>query len=353
MAKAANLSTEHTYTGGPSLTSRERLKRLAGGEPVDRPAISFWRHFPSQDQDPRQLARATIDFQNEYRLDLVKLMPSGMYSVVDYGVATGEPDPVTGARARVGGSIGSVADVAALAGRNGMGPSLKAELEAAAAVRQAVSADVPVIETIFSPLTMLAKLSPEPLTSTLTELGDRARSVLDKLADDVIAFAEASLRGGVDGFFYATQWANHELDDDAVYDEYGVGYDERILGALRPASELLMLHLHGSLPRFELAGRLPVDWVNWEDRDSIPSLAAASQAAPVGLAAGLPRDAAPYTDKHVEQACARYVEDAVVATGGDRLLLAPGCVLHQDVRPDVQHALRRSVDGYGAASRER
>lgn len=353
MTMPANLATAGYYTHGPGLTPRDRLKRLAAGKKVDRPAISFWRHFPSEDQDSRRLARATIDFQNEYRLDLVKLMPSGMYSVVDYGVTTGSPDPVTGARARVGGSIATMADVAGLARRDGLGPSAKAELEAAAEIRQEISGDVPIIETIFSPLTMLAKLSPAPLTSTLRELGDRVHPVLDKLAGDVVTFAEASLRAGVDGFFYATQWANHVLDDDEIYDAYGVGYDEQILGALRPESKLIMLHLHGSLPRFELAERLPVDWVNWEDRDSVPSLAGAGRTVAVGLAGGLPRDAAPYTDNHVAHASAQYVDDAVAATGGSRLLLAPGCVLHQDVGPNVMRALRQSVERYTATSEER
>jgi uroporphyrinogen decarboxylase len=341
------------FSAGPALTPRERLMKARSGEAVDRPPISFWQHFPAQDHDPRLLARATVDFQNEYELDLVKLMPSGMYSVVDYGVATGQPDPVTGARARVGGSIETMADVAAVARHQGLGSSVKAELEAAERVRQELSGDVPVIETIFSPLTMLAKLSPAPLAFTLIELGERSRQVLDKLAEDVVAFGQASLRAGVDGFFYATQWANHALVDDAIYDEYGVGYDEQILRALRPDASVIMLHLHGSLPRFELAGQLPVDWVNWEDRDSVPSLAGASRTPSVGLAAGLPRDAAPYTDDHIEHACARYVDDAVVETEGARLLLAPGCVMHQNVGPTILSALRRTVDGYAAANGER
>ena len=273
-------------------------------------------------------------------------MPSGMYSVVDYGVETGHPHPVSGARARVGGSIKTMADVVALARHKGMGPTLKAELEASERVRQGLSDDVPILETIFSPLTMLAKLSPAPLLFTLMELGDRCRPVLDKLAEDVVEFAQASLRAGADGFFYATQWASRAVFDDALYDEYGAGYDEQIVQALRPESKVIMLHLHGSLPRFELAEELPVDWVNWEDRDSVPSLAGASQTPSLGLAAGLPRNAAPYTDNHVDQACTRYVDDAVAATKGSRLLLAPGCVLDQNVGSNVLSALRQAVEGY-------
>ena len=76
---------------GLTLTPRERLGRSQRGEALDRTPISFWRHFPNEDQDPGRLVEAMLAFQERYQLDLVKLMPSGMYSVVDYGAITSPP----------------------------------------------------------------------------------------------------------------------------------------------------------------------------------------------------------------------------------------------------------------------
>lgn len=339
-----SVSSPNQFFSGPPLSPRERLHRSRRGEIVDRPPMSFWRHFPQYDPYPDQLAKATIEFQEKYKLDLVKLMPSGMYSVTDYGVITGEPDPVTGARARVGGAIKTMADVLRIASQKFANNSVMAEVQVATEVRQTINCDTPVIETIFSPLTMLAKLSPAPLEFTLFELGQRCGPVLEKFADDVVEFASSCLDAGVDGFFYATQWASTSLLDDSLYHEFGLTYDSKIVSALRPRSKLLMLHLHGSLPRMELAQELPVDWVNWEDRDSVPSMATASQTLPVGLAGGLPRSAAQYGNS--AQACCRYIDDAVYETTGSRLLLAPGCVLGQDVSSLVLRSLRECVEGY-------
>lgn len=323
------------------LTKRDRLARAARSEPVDRPPISFWRHFPEVDQDPVTLAQAMIDFQTRYDLDLVKLMPSGMYSVVDYGVVTGEPNPVIGARARVGGDIADVHDLLALPAVHPTRGSLGAELQVIRRVKGALDPDVTVIETIFSPLTMLAKMSPAPLSVVFERLGPRVSDVLKQLADDVIAFAQQCISAGADGFFYATQWAETELLTDEQHEQFAAHYDMAVLETLR--EHLVMLHLHGAFTRFELADRYGVDWVNWEDRDSLPSLAPARAMTSAGLAGGIPRASTSLSGNPALSA--RYIGDSIAAMGSDsRLMIAPGCVLHQDVTPAAMQAMRQAVD---------
>ena len=39
-----------------AMTRRERLLATFAGEPVDRPAVALWRHFPGDDQRPADLA---------------------------------------------------------------------------------------------------------------------------------------------------------------------------------------------------------------------------------------------------------------------------------------------------------
>ena len=69
------------------MNKRERVYAAMQGRPVDRLPISMWRHFHKQDQEPDQLAQATLDFYRRYDLDLIKVTPSGLYAIEDWGAA--------------------------------------------------------------------------------------------------------------------------------------------------------------------------------------------------------------------------------------------------------------------------
>jgi uroporphyrinogen decarboxylase len=68
------------------LNHRERLETsLAGGNP-DRPPVALWRHFPVDDQYPENLVKSTLDFQETFDFDLVKVSPASSYCLKDWGV---------------------------------------------------------------------------------------------------------------------------------------------------------------------------------------------------------------------------------------------------------------------------
>ncbi|MHB8313370.1 MAG: uroporphyrinogen decarboxylase family protein [Candidatus Dormibacteria bacterium] len=325
-----------------TLSPRERLSRSQRGESLDRTPISFWRHFPDEDQDPTQLIEAMLAFQERYRLDLVKLMPSGMYSVVDYGAVTSPADPSSGARGLASGPIHDMSDFESLAPAALDRGSLGTQLSVAKAVRQAVPTDVPVIDTVFSPLTMAAKLSGRSAQEMIDSSPTALHRGLERLAADCEAFAQADLSAGIDGIFFAIQWAGRGQLSAAAQEEFGIRYDLRVLSALRPQSAIIMLHLHGPEPEFSLAGRYPVDWVNWEDTETPPSLADALGLTSAGLAGGITRTPAELTSS--SDIALATIRSAIAATGGTRLLLAPGCVLPQESSALVLDTVRHAVD---------
>ena len=67
-------------------TRRERLMAAIRGEPVDRPPVALWRHFPGDDQRPEDLAAATVAFQRRYDFDFVKVTPASSFCLRDWGV---------------------------------------------------------------------------------------------------------------------------------------------------------------------------------------------------------------------------------------------------------------------------
>jgi len=70
------------------MTKRERLEATFAGEPVDRPAVALWRHWPVDDQRGDELARASLVFQHTFDFDFIKVTPSSNYCVAGYGAET-------------------------------------------------------------------------------------------------------------------------------------------------------------------------------------------------------------------------------------------------------------------------
>ena len=67
-------------------THRERIQTTLAGSLPDRTPVALWRHFPNEDQNPEALAAATLNFQEAYDFDLVKVTPASSFAVKDWGV---------------------------------------------------------------------------------------------------------------------------------------------------------------------------------------------------------------------------------------------------------------------------
>jgi uroporphyrinogen decarboxylase len=288
----------HTGRAHAAMTHRERVEAALRGLPVDRPAISLWRHFPGQDDTGQRLADATIQFQNQYDVDLIKLMPTGMYCVVDYGVEIALADDDVGSTHFVSGPIREPADWGRLPDVSPTRGFLREQVEAVKILRCRLGADTPIIQTIFSP--------------------------------------------GADGFFFATQLATRSALPTGVYERLGIPYDRKVLDALRSGSWCTVLHLHGLDPMFDLADVYPVDAVNWHDRETTPSLTEALQRTRRALVAGIARRGVIAQEK--PEAAAAEVRDAIAQTEGRRIVVAPGCVIPTTAPAESMLAARRAVE---------
>jgi len=309
----------------PSLNHRARITAAIRGEAVRPVPVAFWHHFPDADGDPATFAEATVAFHRRYQLDIVKLMPTGMYSVMDYGVAVRPSDDDLGTTAYVSGPIADETDWARLPSASPTRGMLARQVAMVSRVRAALGPDVPIIQTIFSPLTMAWKLAGGNVELILRADEAVIHRALAGLAADVVAFGQACLDAGVDGFFFATQLASRASLPRDTYASLGEPFDLRVLETLRPRAWLQVLHLHGQEPYFELADRYPIDVVNWEDRETPPSLAEAARMTSRCLLGGVVRGNALATATATE--IAGQVSDAVAQVGGRGLIVGAGCVI--------------------------
>lgn len=324
------------------MTHRERIRATLAGDEVDRPPISLWRHFGGIDMTSEGLTEAMVGFQATYDFDLVKFMPTGTYTIMDWGAeTTWDPNP-TGIRTVTSLPIHTIDDWARLGDLDTAGGVLGMVNDALATTVRTLGPDTPVLQTIFSPLTTARKLGGAATLAHMRTDPDRfavgmatIERVTAKLIDDAVA------RGG--DIFYAVQSATADVLTRDEVETWETAPTARLLGGL-PDETIVVLHTHGDHLWFDEVAAWDVDAVNWHDRTAGPDLATArgrTDRALVGgveawgdLRSGTPADVA------------ARVHEAVAAA--PRTIVGPGCVIPGDAATHLISAARAAV---GTASR--
>ncbi|MBI2876859.1 MAG: uroporphyrinogen decarboxylase [Candidatus Tectomicrobia bacterium] len=306
------------------MNKRERLQAALAGEPLDRPPVAFWRHFPGDDQDPQALAQATLAFQQRYDFDFVKVTPSSAFSVEDWGVETTWRGNQEGTREYLRRRIQKPQDWRELEPLDVHQGTLGGQLHCLRQIKAALGEETPFLQTIFNPLAVARYLRGEDFLVDLRRHPELFRAGLETITDTIARFTQAALEAGADGIFLAVQQASHRILSEAEYREFGIPYDRRILEAAQ-RGWFQLLHLHGEEVFFELLADYPVQAINWHDRATAPSLAEAQGCFRGAVMGGL-RQWETLLQGTPEQVRAEVAE-ALVQTGGRRYLVGAGCVV--------------------------
>jgi uroporphyrinogen decarboxylase len=307
------------------MTHWERMEAAVAGQAVDRVPVSLWRHFPGIDLDPAGLAEACVGWQRTYDFDLVKFMPGGTYGVEDWGATSADVGSPIGARAVIRPGLTAAEAWPRLARLAPTEGHLGREVKALALAAAALNGEVPILQTVFSPLTTAIKLAGDRVFADLRRRPDLVEAGLAIIAETTIGFARACLQAGAHGLFFATQCASYRMLNAAEHLRFGVRYDRLVLDAVAGESKFTMLHLHGNDVMFDQVLDYPVNMVNWHDRRSDLDLAGAMSRFDGLLVGGL-NEATTLPNGRIE-AIKREVRDAIAQTNGSRLMIAPGCVI--------------------------
>lgn len=323
-------------------THRDRLETCLAEGPLDRTPVALWRHFPVDDQDPESLAAAVIRFQHTYDFDLVKVTPASSFCIKDWGAQDqwrGNPE---GTRDYTGFPIQNPEDWERLRPLDPRTGSLGAQLHALQLIVAHLEPDVPVLQTVFSPMSQAKNLvGRDNLLVHLRRWPDAVHAGLKVIAETTTRFIEAAAGLGISGLFYAVQHAQFGLLSIDEHDSFNEYYDLHVLEA---AGSLWLntLHLHGNDVMFREVANYPVQVINWHDRDTMPSLSQALEQFPGVLCGGLQREKTMLLGTP-EQVTAQ-ARDAVSQTGGKRLILGTGCVLMTTTPNANIQAARHSVE---------
>lgn len=322
-------------------THKERIQTILSGKKPDRPAVALWRHFPVDDQSPEALAAATLNFQQAYDFDIVKVTPASSFAIRDWGVEDEWTGSTEGTRNYTKRVIHEPQDWEKLAELEPASPHLAGQLACLRLLRQGLSPETPLIQTIFSPMAQAKNLAGnETLIAHIRRHPEAVMKGLATIAGTTRRFVEAALETGIDGVFYAIQHAQAALLTLDEFKTFSLPNDRTALG---PADELWcnMLHLHGKNVYFSLLEMIDFHIVNWHDRETYPTLAEAQGLFKGVVCGGLRQDSLVFED---QAAVKLEAADAIQQTKGQRFILGTGCVVPVIASHGNMMAARKSVD---------
>jgi len=307
------------------MNKHERLEKTIAGEQTDRVPVALWRHFPGDDQRAADLARSTVDFQTTYDWDFVKVTPGSSFCVTDYGVQDQWEGSLEGTRVYTKRVIERSLDWTGIRALDPTRGALGRQQDCLRLVCDALGENVPVIQTIFSPLAQAQYLAGrETLIHHMRTQPDRVHSGLSILTESTLRFIEALKRLPIAGIFYAIQHANYAALSEDEYHVFGLPYDRKVLEVLPSRWWLNVLHLHGDLPMFKFAPELKAQVVNWHDQKSEPALSQGKTLFEGAVCGGL----AQWDHVHngTPAAVREAARSAIHDTNGRRFILSTGCV---------------------------
>jgi uroporphyrinogen decarboxylase len=326
------------------MNKRERVRTALQGQPVDRPPISFWRHFFEKETSAAGLAEAMLGFQRTYDWDFMKVNPRACYHAEPWGCRfqfSGQPhiDPKL-----IEAVIKTPDDWRQIKPLSPTSGALGEQLEALRLIKEGLRGEVPFVETIFTPLSVAGRLvgSDDVMREHLRQSPERVHDALEAITVTFERFARACLEVGVDGIFYATTgWATYDRLTDAEYEEFGRAYDVRVLKAAEGAP-FNILHVCRSHNMLWKLMDYPAHAVNWATADATnPRIGEVWQRSHRPIIGGV--DHVDTLRHGTPEAVAAEVRSAVGQTR-EGLLIGPGCSISPQTPEANLRAARATVD---------
>lgn len=326
-----------------AMSHKERIERALGLQDTDRLPFGFWWHFPNRDRSPRRLAELSVALQRRLDLDFVKLSPYGLYSVVDWGVRL---DMKAGWKAPPVQADFPVKHPKDWRNLKPFGPTEGEYLIVLEAQRIALSelaGEVPLVQTVFSPLTSCLKLaSRQVLLRHIREAPQEVHAGLETVTETTRRFAAEVVTRGAAGLFFASQTTNQGYLTPREYRDFAKKYDLVVLDAVKGRSWFNVFHLHGTNVMLDEVLDYPVGALSYHDREGGPTLAEMRTKTDKCLIGGIGRQTT--IVRGTPEELEAQVTDAWEQVDRRGLILGPGCVASLDAPERNLLQLRKCVE---------
>jgi uroporphyrinogen decarboxylase len=331
-----------------SMNKRERVMAALKGEEVDRVPVSFWGHDYLREWSSEDLAAAMLEPVREFDYDYLKVNPRATYYAEAWGCRYRKSnDPLRGPETE----HFVLKEASALRTIDVVGMKQEPFPEQLAALRSIaneLNGEVPFIQTVFSPLSVLGRLADgnrDDVKRWMSDEPELVHGALASIAETLAAYARSCIEAGADGIFFpTTDWGTYDNATAEEYLAFGRRYDLPVLEEVSGAAFNL---LHVCRPHNMLDDLIdyPVAAINWsvhgEGNASLADVKEKTDKAVMGgvdergaLLSGSPDDVR------------TQVRDALAQTGGRGFLLAPGC----SIAPNTpKENIRAAVEAARAA----
>lgn len=328
------------------MNGTERIQALLQGKAIDRTPIGGWYHMPLVDRNVRDFTEELIMSTDSNHWDFMKIMTNGHYYTEAYG---GEIDfskeltkwygtikdyPVKGAAEAVNLPI--------LKADN---PVFHRELEVLKRLKDYYRNRIPLVATIFNPLTALQEcagsLDAAPMKRLMEEAPEALHKGLEVMTKTNMNYLDALFAEGIDGIFLANQYSMAHIISDEQYEEFCVPYEKQIIEHCKGKTWFNMAHAHGDsdlrIEKYYDYGMNEIQALNWENcpanipDEKITSIKKVRGKTDKILIAGIDQNHdldSPENDRQAVKALlVKRFQAALKENGSNRFIFAPGCAM--------------------------
>ncbi|MFT8639564.1 uroporphyrinogen decarboxylase family protein [Bifidobacterium sp.] len=227
--------------------------------------VSAWQHLVGHEYGAREFADTYVDFVKRWDWDWVKINPRAVYYAEAWG-GVYDPDDYQGyvIPKKISSPITTPVDIEGIRELDPLKtPEFAEALEAARLIRQRLE-DRAVLQTVFSPLSVLLQIADLPLypddgyanSNTTVEnfifnQPQAAKSALEHIARTLAGYGASLVRSiedggaGLDGVFYAiTGTVSGGYFNREQYLEFSEPYDRIVIDAIREANPDAVVLFH-------------------------------------------------------------------------------------------------------------
>lgn len=209
--------------------------------------VSFWKHHPVADQKAETLAAGTLEFQQKFNCDFIKITPAGTWQAVCHGVTDTWNGDFLGRRIITKTIIDSPADWLSLPDFSKTQPPLLQEIVGACRlVYQEIQDKTPIMSTVFCPVSQAIQMAGLPVfLQHAAEHPEKLLAGIEQITRNTLFIINELMKAGSKGIYFVTQHMRHGAISPEMYKAFGEAPDTQCLNACK---DLLynIFHIHGS-----------------------------------------------------------------------------------------------------------
>lgn len=229
------------------MNKMERMKAILAGEPVDRPAVCFWRHYGKV--SPQETVDGHMRFYRETNMDVLKMMCDEFFTYPMDGVTTPQ-------------------EMLAMKPWGKDSYYIRGQVERATQINEALQGEAMTLYNAFSPYaTLKHTIGDEQSMQLLREHEDAALHMLEIICEDTCALVEGILtQSGTAGMMLPLQGAEEGRFTAEEYARLIAPTERRVIECAQKYSDANLLHMcgwDGTPNHLEWWDQYPARMVSW------------------------------------------------------------------------------------------